>query len=195
MSRIDKDSPSLPPRDLEFLWEQYSARLLAFIRRRVTEEADAEDLLQDIYLRAHQRLCCLEQLTCPTCWMYRVARNAIVDYYRTRREHAELPEGLAASEEPAAEKVEAELALSLKEMVAQLPGIYREAVELTEYQGLSQKKMATRLGLSLPGAKSRVQRARRLLRDMLLACCHLELSRRGEILAYHERCCHCQSTN
>ena len=76
-------------------------------------------------------------------------------------------------------------------MIAALPDPYREALILSEYQGLSQKDVADRLGISLSGAKSRVQRARRQLREMFLACCHFEMDRRGRILDYYARCPEC----
>ena len=90
---------------------------------------------------------------------------------------------------------QAELALSLRGLVEQLPDPYREALLLTEFQGLSQVELAGRLGLSVSAAKSRVQRARGKLRDMLLACCHIELDRRGRVIDYYERCCCCNSSS
>jgi RNA polymerase sigma-70 factor (ECF subfamily) len=80
-------------------------------------------------------------------------------------------------------------------MVDELPDTYRDALLLTEYQGLNQRQMADRLGISFSGAKSRVQRARRMLRDMLLTCCHFELDRRGAIIDYYQHCCCCNPGN
>ena len=87
--------------------------------------------------------------------------------------------------------LEAVLALSLKELIDELPEPYRQALILTEYQGLSQKQLAENLGIWLSGAKSRVQRARGKLREILLRCCHFEFDRRGHIMDYYERCCCC----
>jgi RNA polymerase sigma-70 factor (ECF subfamily) len=175
---------------LESLWDRYCCRLLAFIRRRVTDDHDAEDLLQEAFLRIHQGLCCLRELNRLESWVYQITRNLIVDYYRRRRISVEIPEDMPAEEAPA-EDPAARLAGSLREMIQELPEAYRQALLLTEYQGLSQKAMAERLGLSLSGAKSRVQRARAKLRDMFLACCHFELDRRGRIIDYYRRCCCC----
>jgi RNA polymerase sigma-70 factor (ECF subfamily) len=83
----------------------------------------------------------------------------------------------------------------MRETVDSLPPLYREALWLTEYQGLSQVEMATRLGISVSGAKSRVQRARQKVKDLLLECCHFEFDRRGKILEYRERCCACDTCN
>jgi len=52
-------------------------------------------------------------------------------------------------------------------------------------------ELAARLGISISGAKSRVQRARQKVKDMLLTCCHYEFDRRGAILEYRQRCCCC----
>ncbi|MGE5458424.1 MAG: sigma factor-like helix-turn-helix DNA-binding protein, partial [Methanococcaceae archaeon] len=76
-------------------------------------------------------------------------------------------------------------------MIEELPDIYREALILTEFEGMKQKQLAESLGLSLPGAKSRVQRAREQLKQLLLDCCNFELDHFGNIIDYNQRnkCC------
>jgi RNA polymerase sigma-70 factor (ECF subfamily) len=174
----------------EQLWVSYSRRLHAFIRRRVPADA-ADDILQEVFVRVHRDLCCRSEWAKPEGWIYRITRNLIIDHYRRRRPVAEIPESLAAPEPPA-EDAAAPLALSLREMVHALPEPYREALLLTEYEGLSQPELARRAGISVSGAKTRVQRARVRLRDMLLACCHFELDRRGHVIDYYARCCCCR---
>jgi len=85
----------------------------------------------------------------------------------------------------------ARLALSLRDMVEELPAPDREILLLSEYEGLSQADLARRLGISLPAAKSRILRARKRLRDNLLECCHFELDRFGGVIDYEERCASC----
>lgn len=70
----------------------------------------------------------------------------------------------------------------LPELIAELPETYREAVQLSELEGLPQHEIARRLGLSLSGAKSRVQRGRALLKDVLEQCCRFEFDRRGNLI-------------
>jgi len=184
-------NPATATIQLESLWEQYCCQLKAFIRSRVADEEDVEDLLQEVFIRIHTHLCCLRDLSKLESWIYQIARNAIIDHYRSRHPGIELSESIPSEVETDAYDPEAVLALSLGGMVAELPTSYRDALVLTEYQGLNQRQMADRLGISFSGAKSRVQRARRMLRDMLLACCHFELDRRGAIIDYYERCCCC----
>jgi RNA polymerase sigma-70 factor (ECF subfamily) len=102
-----------------------------------------------------------------------------------------LPETFDIPEEPTEIDREQTLLPCIKTMVDQLPDVYREAIIFTEYQGWTQKELAQHLGISLSGAKSRVQRAREKLKNMLLACCHFEFDRRGKIIDYHSRsdCC------
>jgi RNA polymerase sigma-70 factor, ECF subfamily len=182
---------------LELVWNQYSRRLRAFIRSRVGDDTDAEDILQEVFIRVHRNLCCLPEPEWhrPDSWIYQIARHLIIDHYRRRRELVAIPENLPAEPDMPEDDPEAVLALSLRELIDDLPEPYREALILTEYQGLSQKQLAERLGISLSGAKSRVQRARDKLRDMLLRCCHFEFDRRGHIVDYYERCCCCHPVN
>jgi len=179
---------------LELLWNQYSRRLLAFIRSRVGDAADADDILQEVFIRVHRNLCCLPEpeWNKPESWIYQIARHLIIDHYRRRREMVEIPESLPAELDLPQDDPEAVLALSLRELINELPEPYRQALILTTYQGLSQKQLADSLGISLSGAKSRVQRARDNLRDMLLRCCHFEFDRRGHIVDYEQRCCCCR---
>jgi RNA polymerase sigma-70 factor (ECF subfamily) len=179
--------------NIEFLWNRYNRRLLAFIRGRVGDDTEAEDILQETFVRVHRALCCKTEWERPESWFYQIARNLIIDHYRRQRDMAEIPESLPAEPDVVEEDPETILALSLKDMVDELPDPYRQALLLTEYQGMNQKQMAEHLGISLSGAKSRVQRARDKLRDMFLSCCHFEFDRRGHVVDYYERCCCCQA--
>lgn len=179
---------------LEELWNDYSSRLLAFIRGRVDDETEADDILQEVFLRVHTGLCCREAVGNLESWIYRVTRNLVIDHYRRRRPVGELSQTIPSTESlPLEEDPRTRLAFSLRGTVDELPAPYREALVATEYEGLSQQQYADRAGISLSGAKSRVQRAREKLRQLLLDCCHFELDRLGRIVDYHERCCRCSS--
>lgn len=82
--------------------------------------------------------------------------------------------------EPDGAELRAELAGCLAPLIARLPETYREALALTEFQGITQAEAGARLGLSVSGMKTRVQRGRGQLKDLLLDCCHIELDSRGE---------------
>ncbi len=163
---------------LEQIWNEFAEKLRQFIQKRMSDSAEAEDILQDVFLKISTRLGQLEDTAKLQGWLYLIARNAVIDYYRKQRETVELPETLAVEDEPA--ELE-ELKASFRRKIHGLPGPYREAILLTEFDGLSQVELAKRLGISVSGAKSRVQRGREQLKEMLLDCCHFEFDRRGRV--------------
>ena len=175
----------------EQLWETFSAPLHHFILRRVPDPHSAEDILQDVFLKIHTRIDTLHQQDRVSAWIYQIARNAIADYYRAQRPISELSEGLIAPDDMLEEDVVRELLPCVAAMVDALPDTYREALRLTEYEGMSQKELGERLGISFSGAKSRVQRARGKIKQQLLDCCHFELDHAGRIIDYQPHCACC----
>ncbi|AFV01169.1 RNA polymerase sigma factor SigZ [Dehalobacter sp. DCA] len=127
-------------------------------------------------------------------WIYRITRNTIVDYYRKQNKSIALmkfTENLTNVEDEDL-SASGEIASCLKTMIEHLPEKYKEAIMLTEFYELTQKELSERLGLSLSGAKSKVQRARGLLKEMLLGCCHLEFDRLGNIIEYSHKTKDCK---
>ena len=178
----------------ENLWETFHMGLRRFILQRIPDEQSADDVLQETFLKIHTRIASLRDEDKLQSWMYQIARNAIADYYRQQKATVELPEALPVPDEPVFEdEVIKDLIPSVKAMVESLPATYREALILTEYEGLTQRELAKRLGLSFSGAKSRVQRAREKLKTMLLDCCHFEFDRLGKIIDYAPNCACCTS--
>ena len=175
----------------EQIWQEYHHRLHGFIQSRVGDTSLADDILQDVFVRIHAKVGTLQDLGKLESWLYQITRNVIIDYYRSRRPTEQLPETLGSSEEVYEEALVTRLASDVREMVEALPEPYREALVLTSYEGLSQKELAKRLGLSYSGAKSRVQRARERVKDMLMTCCHFEFDRRGTVIDYYDHCCCC----
>jgi RNA polymerase sigma-70 factor (ECF subfamily) len=179
----------------EQLWETFSTPLHQFILRRVSDPHSAEDILQDIFLKIHTRIDTLHQQDRVAAWIYQIARNAIADYYRAQRPISDLSEGLVAPDAMPEEDVVRELLPCVTAMVDMLPDVYRVALRLTEYEGMSQKELSERLGISFSGAKSRVQRARGKIKQQLLDCCHFELDHMGRIIDYQPHCACCAGSN
>jgi len=176
----------IKPADTEALWKEYHAALRRFIRRRISDEATADDLLQDVYIKVHSSIGSLKDRERVHAWLYRIARNTIIDYYRTRKLTGRIPEGLS---DPGTgdRRILNELSSCVQPMIDRLAEPYREALILSELRGLTQKDIAEKQGISLPGAKSRVQRGRRKLKEMMLECCHYEFDRRGGIYDYERK--------
>ncbi|MHC4405083.1 MAG: RNA polymerase sigma factor SigZ [Planctomycetota bacterium] len=187
----------------EEIWSQMHQRLLSYIRGRVDKLHDAEDLLQDVFVRIHANLGDVRDTENITAWVYQVTRNVITDYYRQRADSGGTLTRLAqqiderVASDPAREaqagifrRASDEFAECLEPMLGEVPEPYRQAVTLTELQGVTQKDAAEKLGVSVSGMKSRVQRGRGKLKDVILDCCEVELDRRGGLADYRRRSPH-----
>ena len=178
--------------DSQGVWEDFQGRLRAFVSRRVKQPADAEDVVQEIFLQIHRNLSTVRDEARLPAWIFKIARHAIVDHFRrnarpmeTLAEDFDLP---APTEEPETEYAALnELVQCLEPMIEALPESYRQAIRLTELRGVRQSEVAKQTGLSVSGMKTRVQRGRRKLKTMLLECCEIEFDNRRGIVAYQCR--------
>ncbi len=158
----------------ERIWDLLSAKLRSFLLQRVSDEQVAEDLLQETFLRIHKRLDGINDKQRIAAWVFQIARNLVVDHYRSKaRVAAAMADDLEARTDEEGNLNELVMEW-IPEMIAQLPDAYREAVELYELKGIPQQQIADQLGISLSGAKSRVQRGRAKLKSLLFECCSFE---------------------
>ena len=177
------------------MWAELHDRLHAFVARRVPDRAAVDDLAQEILLRLYKHIGRLREQDRLDAWAYQVARNVIADYWRQRATARELSlAGPALGERVAslpeleevdvADQLRSKIALCLAPMVERLAAPYREAIRLTDLGNHTQAEAAGELGLSIPGMKARVLRGRAQLRELLGACCRIELDRRGQITEF-----------
>jgi RNA polymerase sigma-70 factor (ECF subfamily) len=175
------------PLTVEEVHERFDAGLRRFVAARVRDPDSAENLVQDVYLKIQTRIGTLEDKEKVGAWVYGVARNAVYDFYRTRKPTQELDEIVSPTPDPTEDEMEARLSESVRGMLDGLSPDQKTALYLTEYEGMTQSDLAAELGISVSGAKSRVQRARARLKALLLDCCHFELDRRGKVINYYDR--------
>jgi RNA polymerase sigma-70 factor (ECF subfamily) len=159
-------------------------KLRPFVARRVPAP-DVDDVLQDVFVRLHQSLSQLRDEDRFGPWLYRVARSAISERLRQRERHP-LSSQEAVDVPDHEDELEAsgasDLAHYVVSLIARLPSPYREALTLTELEGVTQAAAAEMLGLSLSGMKSRVQRGREKLRELIDECCRIDLDVRHRVL-------------
>jgi RNA polymerase sigma-70 factor (ECF subfamily) len=187
--------------DTQQIWTEFGERLRAFIARRVDSDADADDILQDVFLRIHRHADTVKHHDRLVSWLFQVTRNAIIDYYRAPVRRRELPAGAAPDLEAAGHHaqdgvddsdvaspaVRRELAACLGPMMEQLSPLYREAVRVVDLEGLPQQEAAARLGITVSGMKSRVQRGRQALQSQFHTCCQFDLDAGGRVTDYQPR--------
>jgi RNA polymerase sigma-70 factor (ECF subfamily) len=166
-------------------WREFRDALLRFVMQRVSNVAAAEDIVQDVLVRAHTQQGTLREPSKLRPWLLQVTRNAVIDYYRRQKPTEAVSDALGqVTTAEDGDQIEQELARCLVPLLDTLPDPYRQALRLTEFDGARQREVASLLGLSLSGAKSRVQRGRKMLRDALLSCCRVELDHLGRAVDY-----------
>src|SRR5690242_6160334 len=138
----------------EAVWEAFHTPLLHFIRRRIADSAAAEDLLQEVFLKIHQQIETLSDVKKLEGWVHQITRHAIIDYYCRHKSTSSLeePEVQELPAELPDDDIISELFPSIRAMVLRLPARDRQALILIEYQGLTQKALSVRLGISFSGA-------------------------------------------
>jgi RNA polymerase sigma-70 factor (ECF subfamily) len=175
-------------RDLNDSWADTLDRLRAFVATRIDDRELAADITQDVIVRSIASGA-LDSVDNPAAWLYRSARNAVIDHYRTRRAHDPLVDSDAwpdpESTDGLPNEATRELSRCLQPLLDQMPTAAREALVRVDVDGQTQQRAAHDLGLSVSGMKSRVQRARRDLRQLLEQCCAVDLDTHGAIADYH----------
>jgi RNA polymerase sigma-70 factor (ECF subfamily) len=176
----------LIPAEARGAWREVEARLRPYVARRVASASDVDDVLQETFVRVHQGLATLGDEERFGAWVYRIAGTAIADHLRARARHplAKVESTDGAPETPSNaydESLEGDLAQCVALFVARLPSPYREAITLTELQGVTQREAADMLGVSVSGMKSRVQRGRERIRRMFEECCEISVDCRGHV--------------
>lgn len=165
--------------------------------RRVSRPADVDDIVQWTFLQMQRRLSGITDGERIHAWLYTTARRAVIDYYRSGSRRHEVLSGSALDLDAVhnaqgagsgdSGQARQEVAACLAPLVGRLAPPDREAIEMTEIQGLRLADAAGRAGLSLSGMKSRVQRARSRLRRAMLDCCHVALDGRGTPISCAKR--------
>ncbi len=168
------------------IWQQFHTPLRNFISKSVPSEADADDILQDLFIKLmrHPDKWTTYQLK---SYLYMSAKNAVIDFHRLKKNNAHIADNeffIHEINDKISESVFVEhYFLPILDL---LPPIYREALLETEINGLSQVQYAEKVGISYTAAKSRVQRAKSYLRDLILNCCPEDLvrDRLGNVIEY-----------
>lgn len=173
----------MAPTTTDAIWTHLNSDLRRFIRRRVSDDHVADDLLQETFMRIHRNLGTLQESDRLAAWVYQIARNVVHDHHR---KGSNLTVALIDADPMEKDGHEPQSGCQsvtwLEEIVRSLPDGYRQAVHMAEIDERSQQDVADQLGLSLSGAKSRIQRGRGMLRDALERCCSFELDGRGRVM-------------
>jgi RNA polymerase sigma-70 factor (ECF subfamily) len=180
--------------NIKQLWLQLNRKLKAFIINKIQDEDAAEDILQEVFIRIHTHIDTLQDDSKLQAWIYQITRNLIADHFNKIKRENKLQTLSEKEEEDSSTEYMSEALRDMVNMMDDLPPGYCEALCLTELGGMSQKMYAEKIGISYSGAKSRVQRAKMMLKDKLMQCCHYQFDKYGTVIDIHPKgCCCCES--
>ncbi len=167
----------------EQIWDSFSQRLSQFINLRVANKSDAEDILQEVFIKIHKNLNNLKDNQTLSGWVFTITRNTITDYYRkkTTKKDVEFNDYLELPEFQKKDELK-QIKYCLNCFRNYLPEKYRQVIELSEFQGIKQKDIAKRLGITLSAVKSRVRRARTMIKQHFTECCKFEFDHKGNFI-------------
>ncbi len=155
--------------EFEALYTEYRSKVLAYIRSHISDSADAEDICQDVFLKAFRAADRYEaEKSAPGTWLYAITRNTVIDYYRRIRPTEELPEELSDDALPEDGVMQEALLQALAEALEQLPDELTDIVVLHYYDGLPLTEIAEALGMSYGMVKIRHNKALSLLRAAMI---------------------------
>lgn len=176
--------PARPPFDCVVrAWVAHERELLAFLQRRSSDPDAAEDLLQEVFLKAMRQgegFCTLDN---PRAWLFQVARHALIDAARLAKPQVELPDDLVAPTDEEHPPVDA-LDACIQRQLPTLADEDRDILQACDLHGQTVRAYAEARGLTLPASKSRLLRARQRLRERLVQACQVRFDAQGRV------CCH-----
>ncbi|ANS87021.1 RNA polymerase sigma factor SigZ [Vibrio scophthalmi] len=182
--------------NLDEVWRQYQHSLKAFLHSKVANEADVEDLQQEILIKTYQSLADVQNESSVKSWLFQLAQRTIIDFYR-KRARTQRDNNLQADDlwfEQVPESVEQELANCIAPFIQALPEASASLLSDVELDGMSQKELAEQQGVSYSTLKSRVQKSRTELKKLFEECCDLTLDKHGNVVDYQQKgkgCSHC----
>jgi len=170
------------------IWSEIESKLLAFIKKRINNSEDAEDILQDVYLKLHQNISLLKNEEKFISWIYQITRNTINDCYKKcykiKLEELEDNQKFLFEEET---NLNEEILKYLKDFINKMPKNDKEIIFLFEFENLSHKEISEKLNISENLSKVRLNRAKAKLKRELEKCCTFEYDKYGNILEYKNK--------
>ena len=161
------------------VWDKYHLDIQQFLRSKIKDELVVDDLLQDTFIKVHTKLEALRDESKLKSWVFSIARNTLFSYFKHNKLNIDVEDYMIQVEVQEPLHTEKDC---LHGIIKSLPKKYREPIFLSDIKGLKQAEIATQLNLALPTAKSRIQRARKLIAKGFMDCCDYKLNPKGYLV-------------
>lgn len=166
--------------DISSLWLEYKNGLKYYIFKKVKNEEIANDLSHEVLMKVYNSCCSSVNIKNVRSWMFQIAHNTTIDYLKRKNKFTDnVPENYDNDDYD----VYQEANEIIKPLMQLLPEKYAIPLQLSEIEELKQKEVAQKLNLSLTATKSRIQRARNLLKEKIIECGNLEKDEKGNLIS------------
>lgn len=168
------------------IWEEYQVGVKLFIRSKISNPADVDDLLQEVMIKTFNNLHNVRSADNIKSWLYQIAKNVLFDHYRKQGKlHEVRAEDLWYEQDSS--KTDHLLSNCLEPFIRALPERSAKLLTAIDIQGNAQKKYAQENGIAYSTLKSQVQKARRELRKSFIDCCNFRIDNRGNVIDCHSK--------
>lgn len=169
-------------RDINCIWLAYKDALRNYIFKIVKDEDTANGLSHEVLMKVYAACCSQKKIRNVRSWLFQIAYNTCMDYFRRQSKNVDLSFDVPTEEDQLIYKEAGEF---IEPLISLLPEKYRCPLELSDLKGYKQQEVAEMLGLSLTATKSRIQRARKLLKEEITGCFHVEVDQNGSLTAFN----------
>jgi len=173
--------------DFKAIYQQFRMPLLRFIRYKVSDAHTAEDLLQDVFIKASQSLASLKDEKKIQSWLFSIASNTIIDHYR--KHQIPLSDETDIAQDVENRTVLQELSCCIETFLEALPSAQQAAIKAIYLHEQTQAQYASQNDLNLSTVKSQVKRAKASMKEFFEACCSFERNKDNEVVDFREHDC------
>jgi len=169
------------------LWREHHDAVYAFIRRRVNNENDAKDILQNVAIKAWKYFeSNTTEIKNLRAWFYQVSKNAISDFFRRRKTFAPQTENLDIADETP-EDAYSSATRFLEPLMSLLPPEYSAPLKMSEIDGIKQELIARKLNMTHGAVRTKISRARGMLKKKIEECAVTEKDAAGQLMSFRIR--------
>jgi len=176
-------------KEFNLIWAEFNEKLFNYIKSMVSNEHDAEDILQTVFIKVYKSIDSLDDPDAIKSWIYKITKNTVIDFYKKKKDMAVEPEKFLNLEDEVEENdnLNDELVNCIKNMIFTLPPKYKDVYDMYENREMKHKEIADALDISVSNSKVRLKRAKTIFKDMLVDCCDFEVDVYGNVIDYKQK--------
>lgn len=169
-------------KDISDHWIEYKDGLRNYILKIVKDPDTANGLAHEVLMKVYSSCCSGREIGNLRSWLFQIAYNTCMDYFKKENRKSALTGDIKETED---ELIYKEAGEFVEPLISLLPEKYGKPLALSDLQGLRQQEVADLLGLSLTATKTRIQRARQMLKEQIMECVRVEVDRKGNLTAFN----------